>query len=186
MGLKQARRWFVFPREFSSLFRASRVQLRRCSGNSAGLLRCRVTSPGKLSSATVDFVAPLRLWHGLRPINGWFRRRGSSGPARVVGRSRENGKRSFRDVQAMFKRVRAPEEERRRVTRASSFQLSGLDAAHRRLIESDCPYGAELHPCPWFSCKAFFMRLRNNFYPCIKLLSGLHIIISHSLSYWFI
>ncbi len=85
----------------------------RCSGNSAGLLRCRVTSPGKLSSAIVEFVAPLRLWHSLRPINGWFSRRESSGPARVVGRSRENGKRSFRDVQAMFKRVRAPEEEKR-------------------------------------------------------------------------
>ncbi len=43
------------------------------------------------------------------------------------------------------------EEKRERAARASSFQLSGLDAAHRRLIESDCPYGAELHPCPWFS-----------------------------------
>ncbi len=72
-----------------------------------------MTSPGKLPSAIVEFVAPLRLWHSLRPINGWFPRRGSSGPARVVGRSRENGKRSFRDVQAMFKRVRAPEEEKR-------------------------------------------------------------------------
>ncbi len=75
-------RWFRFPREFSSLFRASRVQLRRCSGNSAGLLRCRVTSPGKLSSATVDFVAPLRLWHGLRPppMVGFVERE-SGGPA---------------------------------------------------------------------------------------------------------
>ncbi len=27
---------------------------------------CCVTSPGKLSSAVVEFVAPLRLWHGLR------------------------------------------------------------------------------------------------------------------------
>ncbi len=71
-----------------------------------------MTSPGKLPSAIVEFVAPLRLWHSLRPINGWFPRRESSGPARVVGRSRENGKRSFRDVQAMFKRVRAPEEEK--------------------------------------------------------------------------
>ncbi len=25
-----------------------------------------MTSPGKLSSAVVEFVAPLRLWHGLR------------------------------------------------------------------------------------------------------------------------
>ncbi len=80
-----------------------------------------MTSPGKLPSAIVEFVAPLRLWHSLRPINGWFPRRESSGPARVVGRSRENGKRSFRDVQAMFKRVRAPEEEKRgrRAARAS-------------------------------------------------------------------
>ncbi len=56
----------------------------RCSGNSAGLLRCRVTSPGKLSSAIVEFVAPLRLWHSLRPINGWFSRRESSGPVRTL------------------------------------------------------------------------------------------------------
>ncbi len=33
-----------------------------------------VTSPGKLSSAIVEFVAPLRLWHSLRPpSDGWFR-----------------------------------------------------------------------------------------------------------------
>ncbi len=134
-----------------------------------------MTSSGKLSSAIVDFVAPLRLWHGLRPppMVGFVERE-SGGPASrsalraFVGRSRENGKRSFRDVQAMFKRVRAPEEERERAARASSFQLSGLDAAHRRLIESDCPYGAELHPCPWFSCKAFSMEKRITFDPCIK------------------
>ncbi len=145
MGLKQARRWFVFPREFSSLFRASRVQLRRCSGNSAGLLRCRVTSPGKLSSATVDFVAPLRLWHGLRPppMVGFVERE-SGGPAsRSALRAFERAEfRSARELQGGRERARE---------RASSFQLSGLDAAHRRLIESDCPYGAELHPCPWFS-----------------------------------
>ncbi len=76
-----------------------------------------MTSPGKLSPAIVDFVAPLRLWHGLRPppMVGFVERE-SGGPASrsalraFVGRSRENGKRSFRDVQAMFKRVRAPEE----------------------------------------------------------------------------
>ncbi len=43
-----------------------------------------MTSPGKLSSAIVEFVAPLRLWHSLRPINGWFSRRESSGPARTL------------------------------------------------------------------------------------------------------
>ncbi len=83
-----------------------------------------MTSSGKLSSAIVDFVAPLRLWHGLRPppMVGFVERE-SGGPASrsalraFVGRSRENGKRSFRDVQAMFKRVRAPEEEKREKTR---------------------------------------------------------------------
>ncbi len=40
------------------------VSSARCSGNSAGS-RC-VTSSGKLSSAIVEFVAPLRLWHSLR------------------------------------------------------------------------------------------------------------------------
>ncbi len=69
-----------------------------------------MTSPGKLSSAIVEFVAPLRLWHSLRPINGWFSRRESSGPARALEGA---ASRSFRDVQAMFKRVRAPEEESR-------------------------------------------------------------------------
>ncbi len=75
-----------------------------------------MTSPGKLSSAIVEFVAPLRLWHSLRPINGWFSRRESSGPARALEGA---ASRSFRDVQAMFKRVRAPEEERGRAARAS-------------------------------------------------------------------
>ncbi len=146
MGLKQARSCFVFPREFSSLFRVSRVQLRRCSGNSAGLLRCRVTSPGKLSSATVGFVAPLRLWHSLRPppMVGLVVRVQRAGfqvsLARVWARR----------VQERPRVARGKRRERSR-GRASSFQLSGLDAAHRRLIESDCPYGAELHPCPWFS-----------------------------------
>ncbi len=69
-----------------------------------------MTSPGKLSSAIVEFVAPLRLWHSLRPINGWFSRRESSGPARALEGAASRS--FFRDVQAMFKRVRAPEEER--------------------------------------------------------------------------
>ncbi len=41
-----------------------------------------MTSSGKLSSAIVDFVAPLRLWHGLRPppMVGFVERE-SGGPA---------------------------------------------------------------------------------------------------------
>ncbi len=30
------------------------------------------------------------------------------------------------------------------------FKQSDLGPAHRRLVESECPYGAEPHPCPWF------------------------------------
>ncbi len=81
MGLKQVWSCFVFPREFSSLFRASRVQLRRCSGNSAGLLRCRVTSPGKLSSQSL--TSWLRYGFGtvLDPLRWLVSLRESSGPA---------------------------------------------------------------------------------------------------------
>ncbi len=41
-----------------------------------------MTSSGKLSSATVEFVAPLRLWHSLRPppMVGFVERE-SGGPA---------------------------------------------------------------------------------------------------------
>ncbi len=39
------------------------------------------------------------------------------------------------------------QEER---TRMRCFKQSDLDTAHRRLIESECLYGAEPHPCPWF------------------------------------
>ncbi len=122
-----------------------------------------MTSSGKLSSAIVDFVAPLRLWHGLRPppMVGFVERVQRAGfqvsLARVLARRVQE-----------HRRVAREEEKRARAARASSFQLSGLDAAHRRLIESDCPYGAELHPCPWFSCKAFSMEKRITFDPCIK------------------
>ncbi len=129
-----------------------------------------MTSPGKLPSAIVEFVAPLRLWHSLRPINGWFPRRGSSGPARVVGRSRENGKRSFRDVQAMFKRVRAPEEEEKRAS-------ASLARHFKRSVFLDIPKGGWSNQsvgtgrspaCPAGFCKAFSMEKRITFDPCIK------------------
>ncbi len=55
--------------------------------------------------------------------------------------------RSFRDVQAMFKRVRESEEESERAARAS-FKTVQLGPARGRLVESDCPYGAEPRPCP--------------------------------------
>ncbi len=123
-----------------------------------------MTSPGKLPSAIVEFVAPLRLWHSLRPINGWFPRRGSSGPARVVGRSRENGKRSFRDVQAMFKRVRAPEEEKRAGASLARHFKQSVFFGHpqRRLVQSERRYGAEPRLPGWF-LQGIFNGEKNNF-----------------------
>ncbi len=101
MGLKQVWSCFVFPREFSSLFRASRVQLRRCSGNSAGLLRCRVTSPGKLSSQSL--TSWLRYGFGtvLDPLRWLVSLRESSGPAsRSASRAFERAEfRSARELQ---------------------------------------------------------------------------------------
>ncbi len=67
IGLKQARSsCFVFPREFSSLFRVSRGRFGLLRLLSCGDLRLLRDVTGKLSSAIVEFVAPLRLWHSLR------------------------------------------------------------------------------------------------------------------------
>ncbi len=118
----------------------------RCSGNSAGS-RC-VTSPGKLSpplkSLSSLFCGVTALARSWTSVVGFVVRVQRAGfqvsLARVGARSYEF--RSTRELQERRERARG---------RASSFQLSGLDAAHRRLIESDCPYGAEPHPCPWFS-----------------------------------
>ncbi len=72
--------------------------------------------------------------------------------------------RSFRDVQAMFKRVRAPEEER---ARRSRVVLNSPFFGHlqRRLVQSERWYGAEprLH--------GFFMEKRITFDFCIKTLT---------------
>ncbi len=120
-----------------------------------------MTSPGKLSSAIVEFVAPLRLWHSLRPINGWFSRRESSGPARVVGRSRENGKRSFDESERQKKRGGASLARR---FKQSVFWTS-LKAAGpiRALVRGGAPPARLL-------LQGIFHAVRNNFYPCIKTL----------------
>ncbi len=41
------------------------------------------------------------------------------------------------------------QEERER-TLAHCFKQSDLDTAHRRLVKSECLYGAEPRPCPGF------------------------------------
>ncbi len=170
MGLKQVWSCFVFPREFSSLFRASRVQLGSFGCSRVETWDGCVTSSGKLSSQSLTSWLRYGFGTALDPLRWLVWLWESSGPAsRSALRAFERAEfRSARELQE-------GREERERAARASSFQLSGLDAAHRRLIEPDCPYGAELHPCPWFSCKAFSMEKRITFGPCIKLLSSLHI-----------
>ncbi len=103
---------FVFPREFFVSGFTWSVR----APSEKPLLR-DVTGKA-LCSAVVEFVAPWFCSFGtvLDFINGWFSRWESSGPARALEGA---ASRSFRDVQAMFKRVRAPEEERGRVARAS-------------------------------------------------------------------
>ncbi len=146
MGLKQVWSCFVFPREFSSLFRASRVQLGSFGCSRVETWDGCVTSSGKLSSQSLTSWLRYGFGTALDPLRWLVWLWESSGPAsRSALRAFERAEfRSARELQE-------GREERERAARASSFQLSGLDAAHRRLIESDCPHGAELHPCPWFS-----------------------------------
>ncbi len=98
---------FVFPCEFSSLFRVSRGRFVLLRGTSAAW-RHRESSPLQSLNSLLRY--------GFGTVLDFFRwldpRWASSGPARVGGRSCENGKRSFEEFhrvqesQAMFKRVR--------------------------------------------------------------------------------
>ncbi len=160
-GFKAGSVGFVFPREFSSLFRVSRVQLGLLRSFSCGDLRWLRDVTGKAPLQSLDSWLRYGFGTALDPLRWLVWLWESSGPAS------RSALRAFE--RAEFRSARELQEGREeRDARASSFQLSGLDAAHRRLIESDCPYGAELHPCPWFSCKAFSMEKRITFDPCIK------------------
>ncbi len=76
--------------------------------------------------------------------------------------------------------------KRESCTQARCFKQSDLDIAHRRLIESECWYGAEPPPCPWFLPSLHLWR-KINFYPGLNSYQVYTFIISpHSLSYWFI
>ncbi len=111
-----------------------------------------VTSPGKLSSAIVEFVAPLRLWHSLRPppMVGFVVRVQRAGfqvsLARVWARRYEFM--STRELQEG--REEKGEARRMRVVLNSPF----FGHPQRRLVQSERWYGAEprLRGC---SCKAF-------------------------------
>ncbi len=112
-------------------------------GTSAGSRRCCVTSLGnRVGITAVDAAgsAMLRLWHGL----GLLQMVGfnASSPAdRLPGQPCARWREKQESPGAQKKRER---------TLARCFKQSDLDTAHRRLVESECLYGAEPHPCPWF------------------------------------
>ncbi len=121
-----------------------------------------MTSPGKLSSAIVEFVAPLRLWHSLRPINGWFSRRESSGPARTLeGAASEMFKPCSRESERQKKREGASLARR---FKQSVFWTSPKAAGPiRASVRGEAPPARLL-------LQGIFHAMRNNFYPCIKTL----------------
>ncbi len=146
--LKQAGRFgFVFPREFSSLFRGGSrgqfVLLRLLSCGDLKLLR-DVTGKALLCSRC---SVVLRHWHGPR-LHKWL-------VSKVrVQRTGARWRAQLRGVSEMFKPCqRVKRRERARRSRVV-LNRPTFDIAHRRLVQSERRYGAEprLHGC--FFCKA--------------------------------
>ncbi len=63
--------------------------------------------------------------------------------------SRESSGPSGSSLRALEGELRE-QEERASADAAHLLNCPILDTAHRRLIESECPYGAEPRSCPWF------------------------------------
>ncbi len=128
---------------------------------SCGDLKLLRDVTGKLSSAIVEFVAPLRLWHSLRlpPMVGSevsVQRTGARWRAQL--RKRE------------FKRVQESQERRERARAlARRFKLSAF--GHRP--QAAGPIRASVRggaPPARLLLQGIFHVTRNNFYPCIKTL----------------
>ncbi len=183
MGLKQARCvGFVFPREFF-------VSGVTCSARAPSVVlvwRLEMAAwrhRGKLSSAIVEFVAPLRLWHSLRPppMVGFVERE-SGGPAsRSALRAFERAEfRSARELQEGREKRGAPLARR---FKQSVFWTS-LKAAGpiRASVRGGAP------PARLVFCKAFSCEDRTCLYPCYSNSYRVYtfILSPHSLSYWFI
>ncbi len=57
------------------------------------------------------------------------------------------------------------QEERESADAAHLLNCPILDTAHRRLVESECPYGAEPCPCPWDIPSLHFHVTKNKLLP---------------------
>ncbi len=163
MGLKQARRWFVFPREFSSLFRVSRVQLGLLRLFSCGDLRWLRDVIGK-SSPPQSLTSWLRYGFGtvLDPLRWLVLLWESSGPAsRSALRAFERAGVQEHQRVARGKRERA--RRSRIVFKQSVFWTSPKAAGPiRASVRGGAP------PARLVFCKAFSMEKRITFDPCIK------------------
>ncbi len=168
MGLKQVWSCFVFPREFSSLFRASRVQLGSFGCSRVETWDGCVTS-GKLSSQSLTSWLRYGFGTALDPLRWLVWLWESSGPAsRSALRAFERAefRRSARELQEGREEESAPLARHlfncpvwTPPTGGWSNQMSVWGGAH---------------PCPWLSCKAFSCE-RITFTHVFKLLSSLHI-----------
>ncbi len=109
---------------------------------------CRVTSQKKLS---YRLQALSSLFFDVMPsilrirLDGWFSRcrgqsSGKSASRQRASQERRSTRKVTSAVQEMFKRER--------FATGALFSTVQLGPAHGRLVESDCPYGAEPRPCP--------------------------------------
>ncbi len=140
----------------------------RCSGNSAGLLRCRVTSPGKLpsplkllSSLFCGVTALARSWTSLVGFVVRVQRAGFQVSLARVG-ARRYEFRSTRELQEKKRRERA---RRSCVVLNSPFFWTSPKVAGpiRVSVWGEAPPARLL-------LQGIFHAVRNNFYPCIKTL----------------
>ncbi len=120
-----------------SSFRVSRGQFvllrgKRCSSSHVGF-----------HALLCDVTALARSWTS---SDGWFRgerpadRRALEGAVAKAGSVASRSSRESRDSRA----------SRERFATGALFSTVQLGPAHGRLVESDCPYGAEPRPCPGF------------------------------------
>ncbi len=90
-------------------------------------------------------------------LDGWFSRCRGQSSGKSASRQRakkyqQSYERCSRDVQESHEsqepRESSQEHARERFATRALFSTVRLAPAHGRLVESDCPYGAEPRPCP--------------------------------------
>ncbi len=107
---------------------------------------CWLAAPGKLSSAVVEFVAPwcYALARSWTSSDGWFQGEPPADRRALEGAVAKAGSVSFERFQRVQRFKRAS------CTQRVVLNCPVLDIAHRRLVQSECRYGAEPRPCPGF------------------------------------